>query len=735
MENSDSKPILGKKAAKSPPQARDWKEEFPYRQQDPEQAGAAHIANRDVTSALLQCNPLNTTKVTLSNESRPNMQDIEPIRSVAKNAMAQKKWSEAAAAWQRLLDLEGDCTSESVFLNLARAYRNSKKLDNAQLIIVHGLSLFGKSVALLREAAEIAIARGEWREAQERLEALIALEGAKIPLRVYLRLSKAYRQQGRFESANEILTIAARQYHQNELLLKEMEELKLDQDLVAEGFSRIIKDSLSEPAPKANSPLNEISIQQICECFWEIEAKYSLLAWEVNGIFPWPLVRMQLYYSITQKLGLFGAPHPALKAQSAAARAKVSKLAGYWGALERRVDSIQLLRKPISKINDTIDRLSKFTRYGNKQPRYALLMATRRVNGSEPYTDALRRELGDRALLLDRALDGKPLDGAYDFISLQSKFQSRYKRPEHALFAYEHRLLCAKIRHEIFQRLGVDVGDLATICQRRVADFIPVAAGFKDFFAKNPISILFLTNAYSLNTSAALHGARLSGAHIVELQHGFISPYHLGYSWPGRPEVPYRPDELWCFGDFWHESTQLPGQTRARAIGAPYVHELAKAAKGGRQENLVVFTSQGVIGRRLFDMALETARRRLDKRIVFRLHPSESLADYEAALQDVGSPPANFEISHRTPNIFALLATTAIQVGAFSTTLFEGMSLGCRTVVLDLPGLEYMRPAIERGDVLFVRDVDELVEKLDTAPLATDPEYYYAKPAARLIKS
>src|SRR5690606_27764845 len=125
--------------------------------QAPEQAGAAHIANRDVTSALLQCNPLNTTKMPLSNESRPTMQDIEPIRSVAKNAMAQKKWSEAAAAWQRLLDLEGDCTSESVFLNLARAYRNSKKLDNAQLTIVHGLSLFGKSVALLREAAEIAI--------------------------------------------------------------------------------------------------------------------------------------------------------------------------------------------------------------------------------------------------------------------------------------------------------------------------------------------------------------------------------------------------------------------------------------------------------------------------------------------------------------------------------------------------------------------------------------------------
>jgi hypothetical protein len=44
-----------------------------------------------------------------------------------------------------------------------------------------------------------------------------------------------------------------------------------------------------------------------------------------------------------------------------------------------------------------------------------------------------------------------------------------------------------------------------------------------------------------------------------------------------------------------------------------------------------------------------------------------------------------------------------------------------------------MKPAIERGDALLVHDVDELVEKLDQAPLARNPEYYYAKTAVRLV--
>jgi len=227
-------------------------------------------------------------------------------------------------------------------------------------------------------------------------------------------------------------------------------------------------------------------------------------------------------------------------------------------------------------------------------------------------------------------------------------------------------------------------------------------------------------------------GARDSGASVVELQHGFISPLHLGYSWPDNPDVPYTPDQLWGFGDFWAETTPLAARTRWRTIGAPYVRKRAEAHTAARDPKLVVFTSQGVIGPRLFEIALKTAERRSDYSIIFRLHPNEALEPYEAAMAGRAAP-SNFELSHRAPNIFALLSRTAIQVGSFSTTLFEGMSLGVRTVVMDLSGAEYMRPAIERGDALFVRDVDELVERLDQAPLASDPQFYYADPVKKLL--
>lgn len=69
-----------------------------------------------------------------------------------------------------------------------------------------------------------------------------------------------------------------------------------------------------------------------------------------------------------------------------------------------------------------------------------------------------------------------------------------------------------------------------------------------------------------------------------------------------------------------------------------------------------------------------------------------------------------------------LLATATYQVGVSTTALFEGMALGCRTAVADLPGHEYLDPAIAKGHALLMRDPEELRQ----APLCDDPSSYYA---------
>ena len=122
-----------------------------------------------------------------------------------------------------------------------------------------------------------------------------------------------------------------------------------------------------------------------------------------------------------------------------------------------------------------------------------------------------------------------------------------------------------------------------------------------------------------------------------------------------------------------------------------------------------------------------------DRQIIFRLHPSESLGDFERLVAAESDVPTNFELSAREPNIFALLASADTQVGVFSTTLLEGMALGCKTAIVALPGFEYMQRVVERGDASIAKTEADVVECIRTARECKDPSYYYAKQRRRLL--
>ena len=48
------------------------------------------------------------------------------------------------------------------------------------------------------------------------------------------------------------------------------------------------------------------SVGEICEVFFSLEEKYNLNYWEVQGCFPWQLIRMYLYYDVARRLNTFG---------------------------------------------------------------------------------------------------------------------------------------------------------------------------------------------------------------------------------------------------------------------------------------------------------------------------------------------------------------------------------------------------------------------------------------------
>ena len=458
---------------------------------------------------------------------------------------------------------------------------------------------------------------------------------------------------------------------------------------------------------------NQAHLQPVCDAIWDLEEELNLFDWQIGGHYVWPLLRMPFYYNITQQLGFFDNPHPGKNSHQ-----ESFDVAAATRALWDRIGEDRKFRR---------GNRAKLFRWKSQPGRYVVVPHGRLTAGTEIYTDAVRQQIGRHGLVIERApragFEGLDLASVKQILGYQMR---KLDVPE-----FKDDVVLDAIAQGIHTKLNVDVRPFLDTVPQRFELFVRRSFVYETMFKRAGTEKLFFTDSYYSVALAA--GARRAGVRLIELQHGFISRFHLGYSFPRGQSHPYLADELWTFGQYWNDETPFSPATSLRIIGAPYVAELAAQHATERVAQRVVFTSQGAIGAALLPVAIEAARQLPDYEIFFRLHPSENLEDVQGTVDGLGATPTNFTINARTPNIFALLASADIQVGVFSTTLLEGMALGCRTAIVALPGSEYMSLVVERGDASIAYSPDQVVAAIQNAPYAQSAEYYYAKPESKLI--
>lgn len=234
--------------------------------------------------------------------------------------------------------------------------------------------------------------------------------------------------------------------------------------------------------------------------------------------------------------------------------------------------------------------------------------------------------------------------------------------------------------------------------------------GYQALLKKVAPRIAVLVCSYGRETF--VEACKTTGIPVVELQHGTISAYHLGYSFPGDNRTKrIFPDFLFLFGDFWKEGVDYPiPQERVFSVGYPYLESEAEKYSALEQKDQLVFISQRGNGKAISKFAVRLSREKDSPlEIVYKLHPGEYLRwrkDYpwlaEADIQVV----ADDEIP-----LYQLFAESRIQVGVNSTAIVEGLRFGLKTFLLDLPGVEHMERLVSRGTAAIVSSVGEIVKK------------------------
>jgi hypothetical protein len=212
---------------------------------------------------------------------------------------------------------------------------------------------------------------------------------------------------------------------------------------------------------------------------------------------------------------------------------------------------------------------------------------------------------------------------------------------------------------------------------------------------------------------------------VVELQHGIINPGHPGYSFPENHPKTIFPDYLLTWGEFWSDGVKFPiSEDHVIPVGYPFIERSLSEYTSVQEQKQILFISSGTFGDELSKFALEIDQHPdIDHDITYKLHP------YEYNLWKEAYPwlvEANFDvIDGSDPPLYELFSESSLQIGVYSTAIYEGLAFGLKTYIYDHPEAYLSRSLINNGDATLISTVDDLINSIGTQKNSFDREYYF----------
>jgi hypothetical protein len=332
----------------------------------------------------------------------------------------------------------------------------------------------------------------------------------------------------------------------------------------------------------------------------------------------------------------------------------------------------------------------------------------KRVDGRyiDIYTDEIRQEILAR---------GESL------VEVESPYRGEHKRSKDPFVVYDdlfivirklfqavplgkkiHDPMIERLQEEIRTHTGISI-DLAGYFASRIRLFKADVFLYGLLLKRVEPKRIYLTVHYG--KGALIHVAKQRHIETIELQHGTFSRYHLGYAFGTRKTLAYFPDQFWVWSDFWKNLIPLPLDeknivVRQFAYMQKQKEKYAHIPKNPRQ---IIVLSQGAIGEEIADVILRNITCFDGFEICYKLHPGEydRYREYPSLVKLMEYDTVTVV---KEADLYALLAQSYYQIGVFSTAIYEGIEMGCKTILLNITGVEYMEDILAQNQATFYRE-------------------------------
>lgn len=259
--------------------------------------------------------------------------------------------------------------------------------------------------------------------------------------------------------------------------------------------------------------------------------------------------------------------------------------------------------------------------------------------------------------------------------------------------------------------------------------------------------VILLTN--SLGHQPLIVAAKGRNIPVIEVQHGEISRYHPGFSWPSwarhlKPTLPV-PDYLLTYGKYWSEQIILNGfwnekevipignckldmflKQKGNAVAAHHTHgEFKRPLK-------CVYTSQKTTLYEAIPFLLKVLRMAecisCNVFLYIRIHPLED----QKSLDMYKSLERNFPkhcalTTEKDYPLYELLWDADIHCSVYSTCIYESLALGTPTAILGLTGYDYVERLIDTGVARFCKTPEDLLSLITEAEIGGSSWQSYVK--------
>lgn len=418
-------------------------------------------------------------------------------------------------------------------------------------------------------------------------------------------------------------------------------------------------------------------IKTVSEKFIALEKQFEVYKHKIDGTEWWFLVRLDIFIEVCVRSGIHSRPQDSSTISFSQLRS-----------------SIFFIIKSIKNLFYSFE-IKKYLFYGH--PRRKLLSDKK---WWDIYCDLIIDNLSDDYLLMERTFKGKHFLPAKthniyynDIFHFRNRLIVKYSKYN---FSKDEIIYIYNISAELENKFNVRIDILRLVSVKLLLRKYEVPYFTKILKRVNP-ELIFVVVWYS--STSIIEAAKKLSIPVVELQHGTISKYHLGYNFPIKKAFSNSlPDHLFLFGQFWIQDINFPiDSDNMRIVGYPYYeHSLIQHYnKDKTVEGRILFISQGSIGRHLSRFAVEFSKLANGKyEIIIKLHPGENV-DWIAKYPWLNID--DIKVAESSENLYELINSSTYVVGVYSTAIYEAISFNKKIFLIGVAGIEYMSYLLETG--------------------------------------